>query len=56
MFSFLKRDPVKALEKEYKKLMEESYQLSTSDRSASDEKRMEAEAIAAKIDALRANN
>ncbi len=49
---FKKKSPKEQLQKEYKKLMEESYQLSKTDRSASDSKREEAEAILKKIDTL----
>ncbi|MDX1686011.1 MAG: Lacal_2735 family protein [Saprospiraceae bacterium] len=53
MFGLFKKDPVKKLEKEYKRLMEESYRLSTSDRKASDLKREEAERVADKISELK---
>lgn len=52
MFSFLKRDPKKALQKKYEKLMAESFELSKTDRTASDEKRAEAEEIAKQIEKL----
>jgi hypothetical protein len=51
---FGKKDPVKALEKKYNKLMQESYRLSTSDRQASDEKRAEAEEVLNEIDRIKA--
>ena len=49
---FKKKSPKEQLQKEYKKLMEDSYQLSKTDRAASDAKREEAEAILKKIDTL----
>lgn len=55
MFSIFKKDPIKALEKEYKKLMEDSFNLSKTDRQASDAKREEAEQVAAKIENLKKN-
>ncbi len=54
MFSIFKKDPVKALQKEYKRLMEDSFQLSKTDRQASDAKREEAEEVLKKIEALKA--
>ncbi len=53
MFSLFKKDPSKALEKEYKKLMEESFQLSKTDRQASDAKREEAEEVLKKLEAMK---
>ena len=53
MFSlFKKKSPKDKLNAQYKKLMEESHRLSTTDRKASDLKRMEAEEILKKIEAL----
>jgi len=49
---FKKKSPIEKLQLEYKRLMEQSFQLSTSDRTASDAKRAEAEEIAKKIEAL----
>jgi len=50
---FKKKSPIDKLQAEYKNLMEQSFQLSTTDRSASDAKRAEAEEIAKKIEELR---
>ena len=52
MFSFLKKDPKKKLQQQYKALMEEAYRLSSTDRKASDAKTAEAEEIAKQIDAI----
>lgn len=53
MFGLFKKKSKKdILNKKYKKLMEESYQLSHSDRKASDLKRAEAEDVLKEIDAL----
>lgn len=54
MFSLFKK-PSKEdqLRKQYKKLMDESYRLSTTDRKQSDLKRQEAEAIMDQLDELR---
>lgn len=41
-----------ALEKQYQKLMDESYKLSHSNRKQSDDKRSEAEAILKQIEAM----
>lgn len=49
---FKKKSPAEKLQAEYKKLMEQSFQLSTTDRTASDAKRAEAEEIAKQIEAL----
>lgn len=51
---FKKKDPIDELSKKYKKLLEESYQLSTTNRSASDIKRGEAERVMDEIEKLRA--
>lgn len=53
MFGFFKKDPVEKLSKEYKKLMAESFRLSTIDRSASDIKRGEAERVMDEIEKLK---
>jgi len=54
MFGLFKKKSKKdILNKQYKKLMEESYQLSHSDRRASDLKRAEAEELLKEIDALK---
>jgi len=53
MFGLFKKEtPKQKLEKQYKKLLEESYQLSSTDRKASDQKLAEAEEVAKQIDAL----
>lgn len=52
MFGFFKKDEKKTLMKQYKKLMEESYKLSATDRKASDLKRAEADEIMDKIEKL----
>ena len=49
---FGKKDPRAKLEKEYKKLLEESHRLSTIDRAKSDKVRAEAEEIIKQIEAL----
>lgn len=50
---FKKKDPIEKLSEEYKKLLEEAHSLSTSNRSKSDKKIAEAEAIANKIELLK---
>jgi hypothetical protein len=52
MFGLFKKDPIKKLQKQYKDLMEASYNLSTVDRKASDLKRAEAEEVLKEIDKL----
>lgn len=52
MFGLFKSDPKKELQKKYEKLMQESYKLSTTDRKASDLKRVEAEKVADEITKL----
>ena len=52
MFGLFKKDPIKKLQKQYKQLMEESYNLSTTDRKASDLKRAEAEEVIKEIEVL----
>ena len=49
---FKKKSKKEKLNEQYKKLMEESYQLSHSNRKASDLKRAEAEELLKEIDAL----
>ena len=49
---FGKSDPKAKLEKQYKKLLEESYRLSTIDRAKSDKVRAEAEEVINQIDEL----
>jgi len=53
MFGLFKKDPLKTLQKEYDKLMEESFLLSKTNRKQADEKFAAAEAIMSKIEALR---
>ncbi|MGF1637684.1 MAG: Lacal_2735 family protein [Cyclobacteriaceae bacterium] len=50
---FKKKSEVEILQAEYKKLLDESYKLSHSDRRNSDIKRAEAESIMDKIVALK---
>lgn len=49
---FKKKSKKELLNAEYKKLMEESYRLSHTDRKASDLKRADADAILKEIEAL----
>lgn len=49
---FGKSDPKAKLEKQYKKLLEESHRLSTIDRAKSDKVRAEAEEIIKEIEKL----
>ena len=51
---FKKKSPIDKLQADYKNLMEQSFRLSTTDRTASDAKRAEAEEIAKQIEALQA--
>jgi hypothetical protein len=54
MFGLFKsKDPVEKLMKEYRKLHEEAFTLSKSDRKAADLKYAEAEEIMKKIEALK---
>lgn len=53
MFSFFKKkSPKDELTSQYKKLLEEAYQLSRTNRKASDQKMAEAEAVLAQIKVL----
>ena len=53
MFNIFKKTSEKEkLQKEYAKLMEQSYQLSASDRKASDLKRAEAEELLARLEKM----
>jgi hypothetical protein len=52
MFGLFKKDPIKKLQKQYSELMEASYNLSTTDRKASDLKRAEAETVMMQIEEL----
>jgi len=49
---FKKKSPKEKLQARYKKLMEESYKLSHTDRKASDDKAAEADAVLKEIEAL----
>ena len=49
---FKKKNKAEELQKKYEKLMKESYELSTVNRSASDEKRAQAEDVLKEIDML----
>ncbi|WP_436515395.1 Lacal_2735 family protein [Ekhidna sp. To15] len=49
---FSKKSPKEKLQKKYEKLMKESYDLSRSNRKASDQKVAEAEEVLKEIDAL----
>lgn len=49
---FKKKSPIDTLQKKYEKLMAEWHQLSTTNRSASDEKYAEAQEIATQIETL----
>jgi hypothetical protein len=54
MFHFFKRkSPLEVMEIRYRKLLEEAFRLSNTDRKASDQKRAEAEQLALEIDKLR---
>ncbi|NOQ71065.1 MAG: Lacal_2735 family protein [Crocinitomix sp.] len=50
---FKKKSPVDKMYNQYEKLLAEAHQLSTINRTASDEKTAEANAILDKIDALK---
>ncbi len=53
MFGFFKKkSPKEKLEDQYRKLLEEAHRLSTSNRTASDQKQVEAQAILNKIEKL----
>jgi hypothetical protein len=49
---FKKKSEVEKLQGQHKKLLEEAYKLSTTNRSASDKKQLEAQQILDKIEAL----
>ncbi len=54
MFGLFKRkSEIEKLQDQYKKLLEESYKLSTTNRSKSDEKQAEAQNILEKIERLK---
>ena len=50
---FKKKSKEEVLEEKYKKLLKESFDLSKTNRSASDKKQAEAQAVLDEIDALR---
>ncbi len=52
---FKKKSELEKLQDQYKKVLEESYKLSTTNRSESDKKQVEAQNILEKIEALRNN-
>ena len=52
MFKFFKKDPTKGLQKQYDKLMEESFRLSRTNRKLADQKHAEAETVMGKLVAL----
>lgn len=52
---FGSKSPRQKLEAKYKKLLEESHRLSTSDRTKSDQKLVEAEEVRKQLDALDAS-
>lgn len=56
MFSFFKKDPVKKLEQEYKRYMEEYFRLSTSNRAESDRAFAKAEEIMKELEKLKQKN
>jgi hypothetical protein len=56
MFSIFKKDPIKKLEQEYKKFMEEYFRLSTSNRAESDKAFAKAEEIMKQLEALKNKN
>lgn len=49
---FWKKDPVKKLEKKYERLLQESFDLSKTDRQKADLKAAEAEAVRLEIEKL----
>ena len=53
MFGLFKKDPVAKLEKEYKRLLKESFKMSASNRSKADELAAQADKIAQQIDKLK---
>lgn len=53
---FKKKSKEEILEEKYKKLLKESFDLSKTNRSASDQKQAEAQAVLKEIDALKAKN
>ncbi len=55
MFGLFRKDPFKKLNREYDRLMEESYRLSRTNRRLADQKYAEAESVRQKMEALRSN-
>ncbi len=53
MWKLFKKSPEDKLKNEYKKLMDESYRLSTLNRKESDKKYVEAEAIMDKLESIK---
>lgn len=53
MFGLFKKDPIKKLEKEHAKLLEQAFQMSKIDRTKSDELTAKAADIEAKIQMLK---
>ncbi len=53
---FKKKSEVEKLNEKYQKLMEESFRLSTSNRTASDQKAQEANEVLMQIEELQAGN
>ncbi len=53
---FKKKSKEEVLQEKYKKLLKESFDLSKANRSASDKKQVEAQAVLDEIEALKARN
>jgi hypothetical protein len=53
MFGLFKKDPSKRLQKKYDQLMEESFQLSRTNRKLADQKYAEADAVMQQLEALK---
>ena len=53
---FWKKSPIQKLQKQFDKLTEEAFLLSKTDRTKSDQKRAEAEAVAKEIEKLQKAN
>lgn len=56
MYSFFKKDPIKKLEKDYKKYMNDSFRLSKSNRSESDKAFAKAEEIKKELEIIKKKN
>lgn len=54
MFKFLKKDPLRSLNKKYEKIMEEAFLLSRTNRRMADKKYAEAEKVREQIEVLQA--